>query len=137
MKEISLIISIKGNPSELHRDMFGLGEKVTDPEILKYAGENTRYINTEAEIIDGVKITIPKGRKEKIQESFIESGYVDAWFVINVLATGYGISELAFKITNWLLDKTQQFEKKVIVDGKELKTKEEIKKALEEILEED
>lgn len=137
MKKIPITILLKGNSVELDRDLFGLGEKVLDPEMLKYLdSDNYRFVNKEAKIDDGITFSRDDSRKKVITESLVVES-VALFYFIGIATTGLSLTELAYKITNWLIDKTHKQETKVVVNGKELKTKEEIRKALEEVLAED
>ena len=137
MKKIPITILLKGNSAELDRDLFGLGEKVSDPEMLKYLdSDNYRFVNKEAKIDDGITFSRDDSRKKVITESLVVES-VALFYFIGIATTGLSLTELAYKITNWLIDKTHKLETKVVVNGKELKTKEEIRKALEEVLAED
>lgn len=137
MKEIPISISAKVNDAEISKALFGLGEKVTEPEILKHGNlsENTRYINSETEIIDGVIIKKVKGEKI-ITEAYIPVGEVMA--LISWLGTGITIGDLSYKISNWLIDKTHNLKDvEIKVNGKKVINKEEIKTLLEELLKDD
>ena len=121
MKEIPIIISLNGNSTESDRDLFGLGEKVVDPEILKYVkSDNLRYVNKEAKIDDNVIISHDTKQKRVITES-LDVGFVDYFYLLSIGMTDFGLAELTYKITNWLLEKTQKQDCKIVVNGKELK----------------
>jgi len=136
-KKIPITILLKGNSAELDRDLFGLGEKVSDPEMLKYLdSDNYRFVNKEAKIDDGITFSHDDSRKKVITESLVVES-VALFYILGIATTGLSLTELAYKITSWLIDKTHKQETTVVVNGKELKTKEEIRKALEEILAED
>ena len=137
MKEIPISFRVKGNKVELSRDLFGLGEKVTDPEYVKYMGTDGRFVNSEAEITDGVIIKEVKGKgKIKVEEAYVPFGEILA--IISIIGSGITLTELSYKITNWLIDKTHNFNDiEIKLNGKIVNDKEEIKKLLEEILKDD
>ena len=73
MIEIPISFTLK-EKDNLTADLFGLGEKVTDPFVLKMLGDNARVANTEAEITEGVIIKRATGVKQPVMErsSFTE-----------------------------------------------------------------
>lgn len=136
-KKIPITILLKGNPAELDRDLFGLGEKVSDPEMLKYLdSDDYCFVNKEAKIDDGITFSHDDIRKKVITESLVVES-VALFYFLGIATTGLGLADLSYKITNWLIDKTHKQETRVVINGKELKTKEEIRNALEEVLAED
>ncbi len=137
MNEIPISISAKVNDAEISKALFGLGERVTDPEILKYGNlsGDARYINSEAEIADGIIIKEAKGEKIST-EAYVPVGEVLA--LISWLGTGITVADISYKISNWLIDKTHDLKDvEIKVNGKKVTSKEEIKKLLEELLKED
>ena len=133
MIEIPISFTVKGKDT-LTADLFGLGEKVTDPFVLGFVGENARVANSEAEITDGVIIKRAKG-KIKVEEAYVP--VVEILAVIAIIRSGISLAELSYKITNWIIDKTHDKDVEIKVNGKSVTDKEEIKKLLEEILKED
>ena len=133
MIEIPISFTVKGDDI-LTPDLFGLGERETDPFILKIVGKNARVANSEAEITEGVIIKRVKG-KVKAEEVYIPVTEILA--VIGIATTGISLTELSYKITNWIIDKTHDKDVEIKINGKMVTDKEEIKKLLEEILKED
>jgi hypothetical protein len=130
MIEIPISFTVKGKDN-LTADLFGLGEKVTDPLVLKMLGENARVANTEAEITEGVIIKRSKG-KGKVEEAYVPA--IEILTILGIATTGISLFDLAYKITDWIIDKTHDKEVEIKINGKKVTNKEEIKKLLEEIL---
>jgi len=132
--DIPIKILFKGNGAELERDLFGLGDVVTDPEILKILGnkdEPPRYVNKTAQIAEGVIIGPPKIKQFRKAMESLETGFVDYNYIISLIDVGLGIGTNVFTITNWLLNKLQKHDCKILIDNKEVKTREEFQKTLD------
>jgi hypothetical protein len=131
--DIQITISTKGNHPELYRDLFGLGEEVKDPEILKILEskeEKPRYTNKSAIIMEGVTLSEAPGRQYRVAES-LETQFVDHNFILQIL--GYvGLGERVYKITNWLIDKLENYDCKIKIGNKEVRNKDEFQKTLED-----
>ncbi len=133
MIEIPISFTVKGK-NTLTADLFGLGEKVTDPFVLRVLGENARVANTESEITEGVIIKRAKG-KGKAEEAYVP--VIEILAIIGIATTAISLTELSYKIANWIIDKTHDKDVEIKVNGKKVTNKVEIKKLLEEILKED
>ena len=133
---IPITISLRGNSAELDRDLFGLGEKVTDPKILKFMKtDNPRYINKDTEIVEGVTLAHAPNQTYRAEES-LETGFVDYFYLISIGTTGIGLGELSYKITDWLLKQTMKQDCKIVLEGKEMKSKEELQSTLDKYFQE-
>ena len=135
--DIPIKILFKGNGAELERDLFGLGEIVTDPEILKILGNKgdpPRYVNKTAKIAEGITIGPPKIKQFRKAMESLETGFVDYNYIISLIDTGLGIGVNVYAITDWLLSKLQKHDCKILVDNKEVKTPEEFQKTLDEFI---
>lgn len=130
--EISITILFKNDKTDLDKELFGLGDIVTDPEILKYipkSNEPLRYVNQTCTIIDGVTLYHPK-IKRRITES-LETGIVDYHFILSV-AEILGLGKLSYEITDWFLKKTKDLNCIIKIGDKEVKTREEFQMTLDE-----
>jgi len=130
--EIPISFTVKEKDT-LTADLFGLGEKVTDPFLLKILGKNARVANSEAEITEGVIIKRAKG-KGKAEEAYIP--VIEILAIIKIATTAISLAKLSYNITNWIIDKTHDKDVEIKINGKKVTDKEEIKKLLEEILKE-
>lgn len=131
--EIPITISIKGNTAELARDLFGLGEKVTDPEIIGLLGEDARHINESTTISDGITLGQPSIKRfYKVKES-VQTGWqeLDVALFFTEQALNLGIH--VYTITDWILGKIQKHDYKITLDNKEVK-KDEFQKTLDEYI---
>jgi len=61
----------------------------------------------------------------------LETGFVDYNYIISLIDVGLGIGTNVFTITNWLLNKLQKHDCKILIDNKEVKTREEFQKTLD------
>ena len=134
--EIPITISLKGNKAELDRDFFGLGEEVKDPEILRFMSPNKgtpRYVNKETTITDGVTFTHSKKRRYLIAEA-VAPAFVDYFYIISIIDTALGLGMSVYTITDWFLCKIQKHDCKIMINGKEVKTRDEFQKTLDEYI---
>lgn len=133
--EIPIKISVRDNTREVAENLFGLGDKITDPEIIKYLGNDARYVNKTATISDG--ITIGDRTTRNLQAS-IESVQPEQWFDWNVALfitdKLLSIGGNGFVIADWLWNRLKSTPFKIELDGKEITTKDEFQKTLDEYL---
>ena len=72
--KIPIVISVKGEIRELEKDLFGIGEKIIEPEIQKIPGlENLNVINSNYAIMEGIICSLKNCflPREKIMPSII------------------------------------------------------------------
>jgi len=134
--DIPITISLKGNSAELDRDFFGLGEEINDPEILKLlppSKETPRYIKKETTITDGVTLTHSKKRRYVIAEA-VAPDFVNYYYIISIINTALGLGMNTYAIADWFLSKIQKHDCKVSIDNKEVKTKDDFQKTLDEYI---
>ena len=133
--EIPITISFKGNQAQLDKELFGLGEEITDTEILKLlpkeGKESIRKINDSVIITNGITLARQKTR-QRITES-METGFVDHHYII-FGAEMLGLGKTAYEITNWFLNKIEKLNCKIKIDDNEVRTKEEFQKTLDEYI---
>jgi len=126
--EIPITISIKGNVAELDRDFFGLGEEIKDPEILKFlppSKETPRYINKETTITDGVTFTHSKKRRYLQATEALAPDFVNYHYLIYIIDTALGLGMNVYFIADWFLGKILKHDCKVMINGKEVQTRDE------------
>ena len=134
--EIPITISLRGNEAELDRDLFGLGEEVKDPEILRFMSPDKgtpRYVKKETTITDGVTFTHSKKRRYLIAEA-VAPAFVDYFYIISIIDTALGLGMSVYTITDWFLSKILKHDCKVMINGKEVKTRDEFQKTLDEYI---
>ncbi len=133
--EIPITISFKGDKTDLDKELFGLGDIVTDPKILKYiltSNEPYRYVNETGTIADGITIYRPK-TKSKITES-LETGLVDYHYIISIIDTALGLGMNMYTITDWFLSKLQKHDYRILINDQEIKTRDEFQQTLDEYI---
>lgn len=133
--EIPITISVKENTREFAENLFGLGEKITDPEIVKMLGSDVRAVNKSVQINDNVISGQPSEYKFK---KSIESVQPEIWFdwdlALHIADKALTIASGSITIADWLWShiKTKQF--KVKINGKEVIDKNDFQKTLDEYL---
>jgi len=134
--EIPIKISVQDNTREVAENLFGLGDKITDPEITKYFGEDLRYVNKTTTIKNGITLG---DRTTKNLQASVESVQPEQWFDWNValfitdkLLT---IGGNGYVIADWLWNRLKSTKFKIELNGKEITTKDEFQKPLDEYIE--
>ncbi|MDE2590024.1 MAG: hypothetical protein KGL95_10220 [Patescibacteria group bacterium] len=134
--EIPIKISVRDNTREVAENLFGLGDKITDPETIKYLGNDARYVNKTTPISDG--ITLGHRIAGSLQAS-VESIQPDQWFDWNVALfiadKLLNIGGNGFVIADWLWNRLKSTQFKIELNGKEITTKGEFQKTLDEYIE--
>jgi len=134
--DIPITVTFKGSRGDLERELFGLGDEITNPEILRLIpakDKPLRKVNQNAIIIDGVVLSSKK-TSGKITESIDILSFVDYQFVLSIEEV-IGLTKLFYEITDWFLKRTKALNCKIKIDGKEIKTPEEFQKTLDEYFE--
>lgn len=133
--EIPIKISVPDNTREVAENLMGLGEKITDPELLKYFGEDARSVNKSVNLCEGVVLGQPSVQKmQKAMESFHAEQWFDwnlALFITDKLLT---IGVNTFVIAESLLSRLKSTQFKIELNGKEITTKDELQKTLDEYI---
>ena len=139
--EIPITISVEKNTGEVAESLFGLGEKITDPQILKAfenSGKDTsdlRRVNSSVKINDNITLgqpTIQPMRKA------MESYQPEQWFdwnlalfitdkILNFAGNGYVIAD-------WLWSRLKLTKFKIKLNDKEISNKDEFQKTLDEYI---
>jgi hypothetical protein len=131
--DIPITISTKGNHPELYRDLFGLGDEVKDPEILKVLGQGARIANKSATIMEGVTLSEAKGRQYRVAES-LETKFVDYNFILAITSNALSLGLSLYDITSRILDKLTNYNYKIKIGDKEVGNKDEFQKTLDEFI---
>lgn len=139
--EIPITISVSENTREFAENLFGLGDKVTDPLILKAfenSGKSTddiRTVNSSVSITEHVVLGQPTF--QPMQKS-MESLAPEQWFDWNLAlfiadkALGFGLN--GYTIVDFLWNRIKAKKFKIKFDGKEITDKETFQKTLDEYL---
>lgn len=131
--DIPITISTKGSHPELYQDLFGLGEEVKDPEILKIVGPGVRHTNTSISIMEGVTLSEAKGKRYLVAES-LETQFVDYQFILSIASNTLGLGLSVYEITSRILDKIINYDYKIKIGNKEVTNKDEFQKTLDEFI---
>lgn len=132
--EIPIKISVRDN-TRVAENLFGLGEKEDNPEIIKILGKDTRRVNISATISDGIVLGQPSINKmQKAMESFQPEQWFDwnvALFIVDKLIS---IGGNGFVIADWLWNRLKSTPFKIELNGKEITTKDEFQKTLDDYI---
>lgn len=132
--EIPIKISVPDNTREIAENLFGLGDKITDPEIIKYLGNDARYVNKTVTISDGITL----GHQVRNLQASVESVQPEQWFDWNVAVfiadklLNFGGN--SFVIAEWMWNRLKPTQFKIELDGKEITTKDEFQKTLDDYI---
>ena len=133
--EIPITISVQVNTREFAENLFGLGKKITDPEIVRMLGEDVWEVNKSTTISEGITIGQPSRSQTK---KAMESVQPDQWFDWNLAlfiterALNFGLHGYAITEWSWNHIKAKSF--KIKLDGKEISTKDQLQKTLDEYI---
>lgn len=121
--------------AELDRDLFGIGDEITDPETLKWAGKGARRVNTSGTIIEGVNVVHRQSPREirKAMESFTPN-FIDVHFILSLAELALGLGMNSHAIAEWFLSRTKGQVCQIFIDGKEVKTTPEFEQKLIEFI---
>ena len=134
--DIPITIKIEqSKEAELDRDLFGVGEEITDPETVKWAGKGAYRINTSRDIVEGVTVSHRQFPREirKAMESAAPI-FIDAHFIISIVDLALGLVMNTFTVAEWFLNRTKSQSCRIIIDGEEVKTTPEFQQKLKEYI---
>ena len=128
--KIPIVISVKGEIRELEKDLFGIGEKIIEPEIQKIPGlENLNVINSNYAIMEG--IIFSRGRKQFFREQASQkTEYDDNNYILYISETISNIEECVKTVAEWLFGKILNHKCKIIIEEKEIFSQEELQNIL-------
>lgn len=129
--EIPITISIQGKRNELERELFGLGKQVTDPEFVKQFGEGHHYTNTSVTISDG--ITLDNNTNQICYQASVQQWF-DCNVVLFIADKLLSIGGNSVVIADWLWNRLKSRQIKIELNGKEITTKDEFQKTLDEYI---
>lgn len=134
--DVPLTISFKGNSAEFERDLFGLGEKVEDPEILKIVknAKDLRYVKKSTTIIDGITLDHSQKRQFRQAMESLQPGLENLHYIISIADTMLGLGVNVYAISDWFLNKIRKHDCKISIGNKEVKTADEFQKTLDEYI---
>lgn len=135
---IPFIISIDDRKQAyLDKDLFGVGEKsdIDTSQLRGYDGGPLYKINNSITIQDGISIGLSK-KQNKIyaKESFVPTEILtDFNYYLELTDTLLSIAG-GLKITDWVWNKIRNHNCSLKLNGKEIKTKDEFQKSLDEYI---
>lgn len=133
--EIPIKISFPDNTREVAENLFGLGDKITDPEMIKYFGKDARNINTSVTLSDGIVLGQPTITKmQKAMESFQPEQWFDWNLALFIADKLLAIGVNSFVIADSLLNRFKSTPFKIELNGKEITTRDELQKTLDEYI---
>jgi hypothetical protein len=139
--EIPITISVSENTREFTENLFGMGEKVTDPEILKLfesSGKDTedlRKVNSSVMINDNITLGQPSLQPmQKAMESYHPEQWFDWNLALFIADKTLNFGGNGFVIADWLWSHIKARKFKIKLNGKEITDKTTLQNTLDEYL---
>ena len=125
--KISIVISLKGDHQEFERALFGVGDKIKDPEILKNPNlKNSSLINSNTAITDGVILS--HGKKQFFKEtSSLKTEFKDHNYILFISKKASSVGLIGNAIADKLFKKIMKQDCKIIIEEKEITNQDELK----------
>jgi len=125
--KITITISLRGEHRELEIDLFGIGDKIKNPD--NYSMRNTRLVKSNTTIMKGVTLLHGKTIFFK-EEGSLKTEFSDYNYIINISEKTLVMGVNVYAIADWLLEKIKNQDCKIIIEGKEVTNREELQTIL-------
>ena len=124
---IPITISLRGDHRELEIDLFGMGDKIKNPE--NPSLKNTRVINSNTTITKGVTLSHAKTNFFKGGGS-LKTEFVDYNYTLFISEKVLDIGVNVCTIADLLLEKIAKQDCKIVIEGKEITNRDELQTIL-------
>jgi len=138
--KIQFVISIQEYPQHnFQRTLLGQSKKVPSEKlkgIKEFEGKELHYVNKSSTIKEGITISrVYPPEQMKVQEAYVPVESIDYHFVIELAEKLIALSGNGYIISDWLWNKAKGHKFKLFFKNKEITSKEEFQKTLDEFIE--